>query len=101
MVHVGRDSPLAPSSQVDDARAKPSAISAHDIPATSLKSSLCLSGPAGRDHQQQRYRQVHQPLGTGELDSQLRRHLAAASQLIGPKLVRSSVSSPTAHANHI
>ena len=38
------------------------AISAHDIPATSLKSSLCLSGLAGRDHQQQRYRQGHQSL---------------------------------------
>ena len=35
------------------------AISAHDIPATSLKNSLCLSGLAGRDHQQQRYRPEH------------------------------------------
>ena len=35
------------------------AISAHDIPATSLKNSLCLSGLVGQDHQQYRYRQGH------------------------------------------
>lgn len=47
------------------------AISAHDIPAISLKSSLCLSGPA-RPDQQQRCRQGHQPLGTWEPDSRMR-----------------------------